>query len=162
MLAGAVSELICANQVLSTQPEEFGKSRAGLLRYANCTVNKPAKCSVKEVEAKFNDQLEVEGGAHVDNFTGSGTSEKFTEISYQKAGGISAKCALENTPIPLKGSYKCAGETLAQSEGVTLKHVLECKTNKSSLTLGGNPVSYEGKTILEAANGDTRAILLEV
>ncbi len=161
-LAGASSELICATLSFSTQPEESGKSKVGVLNYTNCSVIKPAKCSVKEVEAKFNDQLEVEGGAYVDKFTGSGTSEKFAEIKFDKAGGITAKCALEGPLVPVKGSQTCAGETLAQSEVVTLKHTVECKTNKSNLTLGGNPASYEGKSIVEPENHDAWAILLEV
>ncbi len=159
-LSGAKAEIVCATLGFATQPEEFGKSSNGKLKYTSCSVIKPAKCSVKEVEATFNDQLAVEGGVYVDKFVGSGTSEKFAEILF--ANGGSETCALNGQKIPVNGSQTCAGETLAQSEVVTVKHTVECKTTKSNLTLGGKPASYEGKSIVEPANGDAWALLLEV
>ncbi len=160
-VAGAKIEINCNTLKFSTQPEEFGKSTGGKLTYTSCSVPKPPKCAVKEpIVATFNDQLEVEGGQYIDKFTGAEAGEKFAEIEFINKGA--EVCSLNTVVFTVTGSQKCAGETLAQAEVVTLKHTIECKTTKSNLKIGAIAATYEGKSLAEPANGDAWAILLEV
>ncbi len=115
------------------------------ISFSGCTVNKPAKCIVKEpIVAKtvvksviFNEAKEEHGLEYSANGT------KFTEITFENKGA--EKCALAvGKPFPVEGTIIGTGSAVNMTGGIQRFKKTEASMQK--LTVGGEPATLEGET----------------
>jgi hypothetical protein len=156
-IGGVATNISCSTSAFSIIPEESGKQSGGEINYTGCTVNKPAKCIVKEpITATFNGQAEREAAKFIDKFSGSGASEKFVEIEFKNKS--TEKCSIENgTKAAVTGSQTCefgAGITMMK----TTQEVI-CKESGSKLKFGGEAATYAGNDTVEGSNKENLGAL---
>jgi hypothetical protein len=131
---GVATHINCSKLATSGEIEGTNKGKA-TLKYSECTVTKPANCTVKEpIEVKATTLLVgSEPGVEVE-FKPE-TSETFTTITL-----LGASCSIKE-PFNVTGTQKCklpSGETAAES------HEIACETSGSTLKAGGKTATYKG------------------
>jgi len=114
--------------------------------FTSCTVNKPAKCTVKAIVVKEAKGEGVEG-------LGAGKNEMGVEFK-PAAGEIfvtinleGAECALKATPLEIKGTAIATGGTATQTEkhsGATA--IFTNAMTKETLSFGGKPAEFSATT----------------
>jgi hypothetical protein len=142
-VSGVSASVACATSKFTIQPEGSGKASGGAITSTQCTVNKPAKCTVHEpLTAEFEGQTEELSGKIVDKFTGSkSTNKTFVEIEFKNKG--SEACSLsELKPFAAVGSQTCEFD----AEIETIKEVQEviCNASGSNLKIGTEAATYSG------------------
>ena len=144
-----------AKSALTNSEPELNKhtlSGTASVEYSNCTVNKPAKCTVKEpiiANATVHAVEGLEGPKAEKNamgleFIGSGKEETFTEIEYKNKGA--EPCPLNGKTFPVKGkaigtsgpTTESAQET--QEGGSTV--VFTPQFQMAALDMGGKPAEF--------------------
>lgn len=113
-------------------------SGSGTTKATKCTVNKPEKCTLKEVTVTA-EGVPIEGLGAGKNEMGSelkpsGGGKIFTEIT------LAGECAIAGKPFPVEGTAIATGGTATQIEkhsGATA--VLTNAMTKETLTAGGKP-----------------------
>jgi hypothetical protein len=160
-VGGVSTNIACVTNKFSILPEGTGKSSEGEISYTGCTVNKPAKCIVKEpIVANFNGQLEEPAtDKFVDRYTGSSAGEKFVEIEFKNKS--TEKCSIENgTKASVTGSQTC--EFDSQIEDMEPTQEVICKESGSNLKFGGEPSTYSGNDVVEAPVVESEKSLINV
>jgi hypothetical protein len=120
--------------------EPLGKSK-GTIEFTHITVDKPAKCIVKEpIIANFTDQASKTPGPPTDLFTGSKEAETFTEIEFKDKSGTEL-CALKNKVFKVKGTQLAEFDSKIETEETN--HTVIAKMSGSNLKLGENKAAFE-------------------
>ncbi len=118
------------------------------ITFNSCTVNKPAKCVVKQpiiaktaVKTVFVNEAKEEYGLEY-----SPTGASFTELTFENKGA--EKCGIANggKAFPVKGSLIGTGSGPTMAGGIQRFKAAEASMQK--LTVGGEPATLEGETTL--------------
>jgi hypothetical protein len=117
----------------------------GTIQLLNCTVEKPASCTVIEpIVANVNSTLSEGAMPATGTLTGAGANEKYTEISL-----IGASCSVQ-------GTFELAGSQLVEfPEGETSKvnHEIVAKKIRSHLKFAGNTAGFSGTFEVHLGSG---------
>jgi hypothetical protein len=143
--AGTATKIHCEDGKFSGTPATATLNTETTIDYTGCISTEPAGCEVSNpgsktlgllITNKLDGRLE---SLTLTNFTPE-TGTKFIEIEYH---GTPCK-ALLGIAFPITGSQMCEFEASASTPAI--EQLLTCKTSGSSLKLGTENATYEGKT----------------
>jgi hypothetical protein len=130
-----VSTQINCKKTVTTGSINTGGTGTANLNFTECTVAKPANCTVKEpIETKVNTLL-VGPTPGVQNEFKPAVGETFTTITLE-----GASCSIKE-PFNVTGTQTC---NLPGGETEAVAHKIECTTTGSKLKAGGKAATFKG------------------
>lgn len=122
----------------------------GTVKFTNCEVKKPAKCTVKEPIEFTSKAVGVEG-------LGAGKNEMGLEFK-PAAGEIfvsiileGAECALKGKPLEVKGSAIGTGKPAPTEKHAGATGTFNAEKEMEKLTIGGKPAEFIGGFTIKMA-----------
>jgi hypothetical protein len=142
IVAGAEVKIHCPKDDFKGELELLGKTK-GLILFLQCTVVKPANCTLNpsDIHAVFTDQLIGHPGAAEDEFTGSknAATKEFASLNIEGAGCVA------KGEFAVTGTQKCA---LPEFGTALVVHDIDCKKSGSNLKLGTAVASFSSLALV--------------
>ncbi len=152
---GVTVKITCTQDKFTAKPSATKDNEGtATITFEKCTVTAPKNCKLpKAQEEKIvaNANSKLGPGVREATFTGSGTGEKFTEITLENNGA--ENCAIKNTYTITGNTGKgCTWD--AEIESFLEKHTLTCVKKEEKLKLGANEASFSSTATVLAPKGE--------